>query len=301
MDDDPTRMNVRPLASPRRWRCRFVAGRAADASRRSRKAYLQYLTGSGTRAYPVVHLTWAVIGISLAVIAIIAALVLVASLKRNAPPRRGQDGKLPVVREAGGLRLDLHRHGRVHGGAARRVALDDGDAVGRRQAARAARADHRGARAPVVVGGALRQRPTLQDVQDRGRHPHPGRASRSLVNLVGDDVIHSFWVPALSGKMDTIPGQTNTLWIEADKPGTYRGQCTEYCGAAARPHGLHGHGRRRPTPSRPGGRISSSRRPTPADARRRAGRGRVRHPLRRLPCGPRDTARAASSGPTSAI
>ena len=49
-------------------------------------------------------------------------------------------------------------------------------------------------------------------------------------NLIGGDVIHSFWVPALSGKMDTIPGQTNTMWLEADRPGTYRGQCTEYCG-----------------------------------------------------------------------
>lgn len=44
------------------------------------------------------------------------------------------------------------------------------------------------------------------------------------------DVIHSFWVPALGGKTDAIPGRTNTSWLEADKPGVYRGQCTEYCG-----------------------------------------------------------------------
>jgi cytochrome c oxidase subunit 2 len=48
--------------------------------------------------------------------------------------------------------------------------------------------------------------------------------------LIGGDVIHSFWVPALSGKTDTIPGQTNESWLEASKPGTYKGQCTEYCG-----------------------------------------------------------------------
>ncbi len=48
--------------------------------------------------------------------------------------------------------------------------------------------------------------------------------------LIGGDVIHSFWVPALAGKTDLIPGQTNEIWLEADKPGTYRGQCTEYCG-----------------------------------------------------------------------
>lgn len=48
--------------------------------------------------------------------------------------------------------------------------------------------------------------------------------------LKSDDVIHSFWVPALHGKTDVIPGQTNTTWLEARVPGTYRGQCTEYCG-----------------------------------------------------------------------
>lgn len=44
------------------------------------------------------------------------------------------------------------------------------------------------------------------------------------------DVIHSFWVPELHGKMDLIPGQTNTFTLEADQPGTYRGQCAEFCG-----------------------------------------------------------------------
>jgi cytochrome c oxidase subunit II len=44
------------------------------------------------------------------------------------------------------------------------------------------------------------------------------------------DVIHSFWVPALQGKIDMIPGRLNTLWMQADEPGLYRGVCTEYCG-----------------------------------------------------------------------
>jgi cytochrome c oxidase subunit 2 len=50
------------------------------------------------------------------------------------------------------------------------------------------------------------------------------------IKLRSNDVIHSFWVPALSGKTDLIPGQTNTTWLLADRAGTYRGQCTEYCG-----------------------------------------------------------------------
>ena len=39
------------------------------------------------------------------------------------------------------------------------------------------------------------------------------------VKLIGADVIHSFWVPALTGKTDTIPGQTNQTWLEASRPG----------------------------------------------------------------------------------
>jgi cytochrome c oxidase subunit 2 len=44
------------------------------------------------------------------------------------------------------------------------------------------------------------------------------------------NVIHSFWVPELAGKMDVIPGRDNATTIEADGPGTYLGQCAEYCG-----------------------------------------------------------------------
>jgi len=49
------------------------------------------------------------------------------------------------------------------------------------------------------------------------------------------DVIHSFWVPSLGGKLDMIPGRTNTLRLQADRAGIYRGQCAEYCGG---PHAL---------------------------------------------------------------
>ena len=48
--------------------------------------------------------------------------------------------------------------------------------------------------------------------------------------LSSPDVIHSFWVPSLAGKIDVIPGQTNVAWLRAERPGIYRGQCTNYCG-----------------------------------------------------------------------
>lgn len=51
-----------------------------------------------------------------------------------------------------------------------------------------------------------------------------------LLRLRSADVIHSFWVPELAGKRDLIPGRTNTLWLQADEAGVYRGQCAEYCG-----------------------------------------------------------------------
>lgn len=53
---------------------------------------------------------------------------------------------------------------------------------------------------------------------------------RVEVEVTSSDVIHSFWVPQLAGMRDMIPGRTNTLWLEADAPGEYRGQCTEFCG-----------------------------------------------------------------------
>ena len=52
------------------------------------------------------------------------------------------------------------------------------------------------------------------------------------LNIESADVIHSFWVPKLQGKVDAVPGHSNFLWIEADEPGTYLGQCLEFCGEA---------------------------------------------------------------------
>lgn len=51
-----------------------------------------------------------------------------------------------------------------------------------------------------------------------------------LLRLHSEDVIHSFWVPRLGGKIDLVPGQTNEIWLEANEPGTYAGQCAEFCG-----------------------------------------------------------------------
>lgn len=77
----------------------------------------------------------------------------------------------------------------------------------------------------------------IRYVDGRGGEPvvtanelHVPVGRRVRVTLFSHDVIHSFWVPPLHGKIDAIPGITNVTWLQADRPGTYRGQCAEYCG-----------------------------------------------------------------------
>jgi len=77
----------------------------------------------------------------------------------------------------------------------------------------------------------------------RYQHPTPSQRINTVneihipigepvhIMLVSNDVIHSFWVPNLHGKKDAIPAHDSDLWVQADRPGTYRGQCAEFCGA----------------------------------------------------------------------
>jgi cytochrome c oxidase subunit 2 len=74
--------------------------------------------------------------------------------------------------------------------------------------------DGTGTKAPLVTGNEL--------VIPVGR---PIR-----IHLRTVDVLHSFWVPKLAGKVDMVPNRANRLWLKADKPGYYWGQCAEYCG-----------------------------------------------------------------------
>lgn len=54
-------------------------------------------------------------------------------------------------------------------------------------------------------------------------------------HVATEDVIHSFWIPSLGGKIDAVPGRVNTLRLEPTRTGRFRGQCAEFCGA------LHAH------------------------------------------------------------
>jgi cytochrome c oxidase subunit 2 len=50
------------------------------------------------------------------------------------------------------------------------------------------------------------------------------------ISIQSQDVNHSFWIPMLAGKQDAIPGRTNRMWLNADEPGVFQGQCAEFCG-----------------------------------------------------------------------
>ena len=54
--------------------------------------------------------------------------------------------------------------------------------------------------------------------------------TKVLIRETSRDVIHSYWIPALNGKRDAVPGRIHTLRLQADNPGIYAGQCTEFCG-----------------------------------------------------------------------
>ena len=92
-----------------------------------------------------------------------------------------------------------------------------------------------------------------------------------VLELESADVVHSFWVPRLSGKLDMIPGRTTIMRIEADEPGIFGGQCAEYCGG---PHALMGFVVVAHPPERFAALMAERRRPTlPAGLSPEAARG----------------------------
>lgn len=93
--------------------------------------------------------------------------------------------------------------------------------------------------------GSLRISVTAEQWWWRVRYLPPGGPTVELANeirlpvgqrvefhLESTDVIHSFWIPSLGGKMDMIPGRANRLSLEATRTGVFRGTCAEYCGAS---------------------------------------------------------------------
>ncbi len=192
---------------------------------------LSYMTAFGPKNYSVVTLLYAVIIISLAVVAIISVAVLVGSLLRGHRPASGQVADVAVERAGHGLPL-------IYIGTTVTFFILLGVAI----CNFVVLAEVAGppGKPPFTIGVVghqwwweFRYRDGNGDVSrtfTTANEIHIPVNQPVRIELSTVDVIHSFWVPALSGKMDTIPGQQNLTWIQADHPGVYRGQCTEYCG-----------------------------------------------------------------------
>ena len=205
------------------------------ASSGSQMAYaappLSYLQGQGTRAYPVVALTWGMLITAILVVVIITAFLLLALFRRRAGTGLVLPGTAPVERPGGGVAWIYI------GVAVTTVVLLAFTSW--TVATLAAVSRPAPGKSPFTVEITGHQ--WWWEVNYLG-HDGPSRNFTTAneihiptgqpieVKLKTADVIHSFWVPALTGKTDLIPGQTNASWMEADHPGIYRGQCTEYCG-----------------------------------------------------------------------
>ncbi|HEY5290604.1 MAG TPA: cytochrome c oxidase subunit II [Caulobacteraceae bacterium] len=190
---------------------------------------MTYLETFGPRADPATVLLWGLIALSLVVVAIITIAVVAGVLVRRRRGTVDSLAELPAVRGTGGLAWFWV------GMPLTVIALVGamGWTVG-----------------VLATIDSPRQKPRLTlevtgrqwwwQVRYLSGNPAEGFVTANeihiptgepvLVKLVSADVIHSFWAPALTGKTDAIPGQTNLAWLQADRAGRYHGQCAEFCG-----------------------------------------------------------------------
>ena len=192
---------------------------------------LSVLRSAGTKTDPVLQLNWGLLAISIVVIVIIGTL-LVLALARQRQPRPAFDAPrpLPVSRPSGGITwiyigIGLTALTLLGSLVWSMVVLAHVAAPAGKAGLELVVTGHQWWWQVNYIGDPISRRFTTANEI----HIPVGVPVR--ITLKSADVIHSFWVPALSGKTDLIPGQSNTTWIEAREPGTYRGQCGEYCGA----------------------------------------------------------------------
>lgn len=191
---------------------------------------MSYLRTEGPAADPGSALNVGLMLISIAVVCIIAALLLHALLRRRPPLAADAQGRLPVGPDKGGLRW-------IYIGVGISSAVLLASTVWTIRTLAAIAAPHREPSLTLEV----RAHQWWWEITYGAPGPAPAVVTANEIHIpVGepvlfklrtDDVIHSFWVPKLAGKTDMIPGQDNAMWVQADRPGIYRGQCAEFCGA----------------------------------------------------------------------
>jgi cytochrome c oxidase subunit 2 len=196
-----------------------------DGNASSRVPLDYFFQAAGPASVPVRHLNWALTALAVGVCVIIAVLLAIALWRRRPGPGAN------VLADSG-----RGTHGVLIGTAISIAAL---------AAATFYTLWTLGAIVQPDQGTTLRIEVTGYDWWWKIAYPAQGRFGRFAtaneihipvgvpvqIDLRSADVLHAFWVPALAGKTQTVPGQVNRQWIEADKPGIYRGQCSQYCGA----------------------------------------------------------------------
>jgi cytochrome c oxidase subunit II len=189
---------------------------------------MSYMVAAGTKNYGVVRLLYFVLAVSVVVVLLIAIFVVIGMFRRRAAATEPR--LVPVERRGNGLPW-------IYIGSALSLVVLFAIAIWDYVVlANVAVVPPNAAPFTIEVVGhqwwwELRYKtddPTRTFDTANEVHIPVGKPVRLLLNAA--DVIHSFWVPVLTGKMDTIPGQNNQTWIEAQTAGVYRGQCTEYCG-----------------------------------------------------------------------
>ena len=190
---------------------------------------MYYLEAFGPRGKEIAVHTWALLALSVAVVLIIGILVLIGAFARRYRGGSDEDGRLPVGQSGSSLKW-------IYTGLALTTVALAGSITWTVVTMAAIDQPSGEPRFTIEITGQQWWWEVRYVGDDPSRifetaneiHIPVGEPVR--VKLRSEDVIHSFWVPALSGKTDLIPGRTNETWLQADTPGVYRGQCAEYCG-----------------------------------------------------------------------
>lgn len=187
-----------------------------------------YLTAAGPAAAPVTRLAWGLGAVSVATVVIIALLLAAGIWRRRASLA---DGHALAVTGPPGTGMAW-----IYGGLAVSIPVLAACTVWVLLVL--AQVMHP-ARAPVLTLQVTAHQwwwevryldPAGGETFVTANEIHIPAGQPVRVELTSQDVIHSFWVPRLGGKMDVIPGVKNVTWIEADRPGSYQGECGEFCG-----------------------------------------------------------------------
>jgi cytochrome c oxidase subunit 2 len=204
----------------RRLRGRVIAAATAAAATSACHGAQAVLAPQGPRAEAIADLAWLVFAGGAAIfLAVLAAILLAVrgpeGARRVLAPERtvlAAGVVFPVVTLSALLVHGLRIESRLFEGAGPALAIE---VVGEQWWWRVRYLDESG----------RRRFETANEIRIPVGRPVEFRLSSA-------DVIHSFWVPNLAGKLDMIPGRENRLRVQADRPGVFRGQCAEFCGGA---------------------------------------------------------------------